>query len=115
MTTCQSPLLAKDAAVLRPRPEEAPVMITVGFWEALSELTMAEGRPAATGAAAMAEARTGEGLTVEGEEARVMEIFFKEVVLRPSWLGREDTVLVVTFLGMVMLERDIYELGKDDL
>lgn len=74
---------------------------------------MAEGRPAAAGTAVIAEARTGEeSLTVEEEERRVMETVFKEVALRPNWLGREDTVLVVTFLGMVMLERDICELGE---
>lgn len=31
MTTCQSPPLASCAAAFRPRPDEAPVMMTVGF------------------------------------------------------------------------------------
>lgn len=31
MITCQSPDLARCAAALRPRPDEAPVIITVGF------------------------------------------------------------------------------------
>lgn len=34
MITCQSPALARAAAALRPKPLEAPVMITVGFWVA---------------------------------------------------------------------------------
>lgn len=55
MTTCQSPLCASHLAADRPRPEDAPVTITVGFWVALSEVAMTAGLAAS---AVAAEART---------------------------------------------------------
>ena len=52
--TCQSPLAARAFAAFKPRPEEAPVMMTVGFCEALSVVAMAAGAIGATVAAAAA-------------------------------------------------------------
>lgn len=48
MTTCQSPVAARDFAALRPNPEEAPVMITVCFWSVGGADANAAGFMAAT-------------------------------------------------------------------
>lgn len=41
--TCQSPLAASAAAPFRPRPLEAPVTTTVGFWVEGGLLALAAG------------------------------------------------------------------------
>jgi hypothetical protein len=52
ITTCHAPCFASAAAALRPSPDDAPVMMAVGFWVALSVLARAAGRAASSVAAA---------------------------------------------------------------
>jgi len=64
MTTCQSPVAASALAAFSPSPEEAPVMMAVGFWVDLSVVAMAAG----AAGAAVAAARTTTEERVEGAE-----------------------------------------------
>lgn len=66
MMTCQSPALARAAAALRPRPLEAPVMITVGFWVA-GLLLVEPGVVAATRSAVAARTTTQRGAACVGQ------------------------------------------------
>jgi len=70
MTTCQSPPAARALAAARPKPDEAPVMTTVFFWEVLgSAVTAAGGWARRAGGAAVAVAGAGAGPRRAGAEA----------------------------------------------